>query len=478
MRHGQLLAVLVLGLLLTGCGQPAVSLRTRPEPGSDGGASAVIYPGESWQEAESPEQLGWSSEKLAKARAYSERIGSAAVMIVDGGIVVDSWGDIARNYHCHSMRKSLLSALYGIYAAEGRIDLSKTLQDLGIDDVTPLTEAEKQATVEDLLSARSGVYIPALGEAASMVALRPERGSHAPGTFWYYNNWDFNALGTIFDQETGVENIYQAFKTRIADPLGLQEFPIEDLRYHYEPTSAHPYYGFYMSTRDMARFALLFLREGRWQDQQIVPAEWVRASTASLSETGRDSGYGYMWWTGVQGGLFPNVEVKAHSYYASGYGGQKAIVLPYRDLVVVHRVDTVGSGQFVEDPQIGILLWLILDAAGETEIGESPVLETAQGARLATEDLQETIGGRTVRLDGGSGAVAIAFERDGTMLFSVDGQLIDTGTWRAANDKLCVRFTNPDLEGSGCYSAVLDGTAFKLYDAGGFIAYRLEISPD
>jgi CubicO group peptidase (beta-lactamase class C family) len=193
----------------------------------------------------------------------------------------------------------------GIYAAEGKIDISNTLQELGIDDHIPLTEAEKQATVTDLLRARSGVYIPAAGEAPGMKAMRPERGSHLPGTFWYYNNWDFNTLGTIFDQETGEESIYQAFKKRIADPIGMQDYPIESLRYEYESYSMHPYYGFRMSTRDLARFGLLFLREGQWRDQQIVPPDWVRESTASHSERGPDSGYGYMWWTGVKGGLFP-----------------------------------------------------------------------------------------------------------------------------------------------------------------------------
>jgi hypothetical protein len=154
-----------------------------------------VYPGESWQKATTPEQLGWSSEKLAAARAYSERIGSAAVMIVDDSIVVDAWGDATRKYQCHSMRKSLLSALIGIHVEEGHIDLSKTLEELGIDDTEPsLTATEKQATIADLIKARSGIYHAALGEANSMKANRPERHSHAPGTFWYYNNWDFNAV--------------------------------------------------------------------------------------------------------------------------------------------------------------------------------------------------------------------------------------------------------------------------------------------
>jgi len=187
-------------------------------------ASAGVYPGEVWQRATTPEELGWSSEKLAAARAYSEKIGSAAVMIVDDGIVVDAWGSVTQKYQSHSMRKSLLSALIGIHVDEGHIDLSKTMEELGVDDNEPsLTPAEKQATVGDLIKARSGIYHPALAESASMKASRPERGSHEPGAFWYYNNWDFNALGTIFEQEASAK-IFEEFEQRIAQPLQMEDF--------------------------------------------------------------------------------------------------------------------------------------------------------------------------------------------------------------------------------------------------------------
>jgi CubicO group peptidase (beta-lactamase class C family) len=86
-------------------------------------------------------------------------------MIVDDGVVVEAWGQIMRKYQCHSMRKSLLSALIGIHVEEGHIDPSKTIEELGLDDNEPsLTPVEKQATVGDLIKARSGIYHPALGE--------------------------------------------------------------------------------------------------------------------------------------------------------------------------------------------------------------------------------------------------------------------------------------------------------------------------
>jgi len=345
------------------------------------------------------------------------------------------------------MRKSLISALIGIHVDEGHIDLSKTMEELGIDDNEPsLTTVEKQATVADLIKARSGIYHVALGEAPSMKALQPKRHSHAPGTFWYYNNWDFNALGTIFEQETGTK-IYEEFDQRIAQPLQMEDFEVADTWYGTGADSMHPYYGCRMSARDLARFGLLFLREGRWRDQQIISADWVRESTASHSQRGPDSGYGYMWWTGVKGGLFPNVEVKAHSYYASGYRGHKVIVLPWRKLVIVHRVDTDKQGQSVSPHQIGTLLRLVLDAAGETEIGEAPFLEAAKGVQLAPQDPHETSAGSTLRGVTGSPELVVSNSQNGTMSVSVAGALMDTRKRWTEDDRLCVQFTNLDSGG-------------------------------
>ena len=364
----KLLALMILaGLVLASCTTTATAPEASaapahtatapqsPQPGSTDAPLPSVYPGIDWAWASSPESLGWSSAKLAKAQSYSQRIGSAAVMIVDDGIIVAAWGNVSHKHPCHSMRKSLLSALYGIYVDQGKIELSATLGELGIDDLTPLTEVEKTATVQDLLSARSGVYIEAAGEADMMKAVRPERGSHAPGTFWYYNNWDFNALGTIFDQLSGEESIYTAFDRRIADPIGMQDYDPVELSYGYEPYSVHPYYGFLLSTRDAARFGLLFLRHGRWGEQRVVPEDWVRTSTTPHSVIGPQSGYGYMWWTGEGAGAFPNVDEGPGSYYASGAYGQRIIVMPSRNLVVVHRVDSV-AGDSVGEEKIGTLL--------------------------------------------------------------------------------------------------------------------------
>lgn len=338
--------VLLLGVLLAApAGQPLPS-----------------YPVAAWERVASPGQPGWSAEKLRLAREYSATIQTAAVMLIVEGKVLDEWGETATKYNVHSIRKSFLSALYGVHVREGRVDLAKTMGQLGIDDNEPsLTASEKQATVQDLLKARSGVYHPALYETPAMKAARPARHSHEPGTFWYYNNWDFNALGMIFERSTK-NTIFREFKARIADPIGMQDFTIDDGQYVTGPDSVYAAYPFRMTARDMARFGLLFLRQGAWRGTQLVPRDWTVESTTAYSDAGVSGGYGYLWWVAVDGRHLPGVTMPAGSYSARGAGGHYILVVPEYDLVIVHRVNTDISGRQVTAEEFGRLVKLIFDA--------------------------------------------------------------------------------------------------------------------
>ncbi len=101
-----------------------------------------------------------------------------------------------------------------------------------------------------------------------------------------------------------------------------------------------------MRPRDMAKFGLLYLRHGRWQDQQIVPAHWVAESTrkhVSFTNRGNVVGYGYLWWILAPdpGGLG-----KEYIYAAMGFRAQYIFVVPEHDLVVaVTGGTTSGADQ-------------------------------------------------------------------------------------------------------------------------------------
>ena len=327
------------------------------------------YPGRTWLRYLIPEEAGWSSSMLEVVKDYYDMLDSAAVMVIYDGAVLINWGDIRQKFMCHSVRKSYLSALYGIHVQEGNIDLNKTMEELAIDDIPPLTDEEKQAKVIHLLQARSGVYHEAAYESPGMKESRPPRGSHPPDTFYYYNNWDFNTLGTIFNQETG-KDLFEEFRDRIAVPIEMEDFVMEtDTYYHYElEYSIHPAYPFEMSARDMARFGYLFLRNGRWNDQKIIPEEWITESIYPYSIANSAFGYGYMWWIIIDD-YFRGLDI----YLAMGYRGHMIIVVPGADLVFVHRVNTFNEWDEVRSIQILIMLDLILKAK-VAEAKEDPVL--------------------------------------------------------------------------------------------------------
>jgi CubicO group peptidase (beta-lactamase class C family) len=364
-----------LASMLAGCASepPSPSLST---PGES--AQQSPFPGAEWTRA-APATQGFSQEGIDQAIAYAKEKGSTSGMVVHDGLVIAEWGDVASRSNLHSARKSFMSALIGIAAARGQIHLDDTLEQLGIDDSEPsLSPAEKRATVRMLIEARSGVYHPTVYETDAMAASRPPRYSHEPGTFWYYNNWDFNTVGAIYEKATG-EDIFEAIRTEIADPIGMQDYRPSDGHYVSGGQETHyPAYPFDMSARDLARFALLYLHDGRWRDRQVVPAEWVAESTHSYSST-PTGGYGYMWWTSVpaSGARGPDMKLLRPTFWADGHLGQYAVVVPSLDLVVVNLVDSRLTPKHMEQKHMSQksmekFVWLIESAGGATDIGAEP----------------------------------------------------------------------------------------------------------
>jgi CubicO group peptidase (beta-lactamase class C family) len=319
----------------------------------------------------------WDTAKLAEVEAHwnvmREAKMSTALFVVDSGYAVLQLGETQRPVRCHSVRKSFLNSLFGVLATKGKLDLDRTLEDLEIDDTTALTDDEKLASIRHLMQCRSGIYLPAEAETPEMKAKKPERGSHARGTYYYYNNWDFNALGGIYRKMTD-SDIFDDFANQIAGPIGMQDFdPKRDTYYWHRknvapPQSAFPAYHFQMSTRDRARFGLLFLKNGNWQEKQIFAEKWVQLSTTSYSNHESDPdqlqsrvGYGLLWWVSDQGYLYGQ-KFDGRPYSARGVGGQVIAVIPSEDLVIAHSNDTSVKGWSPPGKQLNRLMQLIAAA--------------------------------------------------------------------------------------------------------------------
>jgi CubicO group peptidase (beta-lactamase class C family) len=118
-----------------------------------------------------------------------------------------------------------------------------------------------------------------------------------------------------------------------------------------------------MSTRDFARFALLYLHGGNWAGQQVVPAQWVADSTHPWSDT-ESGGYGYLWWTGDSAtpNHRPQYVFPPGSFWLEGHLGQYAVVVPSHDLIVVVRVEGDHPRKEIHKSEMAKLVKMVVEA--------------------------------------------------------------------------------------------------------------------
>ncbi|WP_299402972.1 serine hydrolase [uncultured Roseobacter sp.] len=236
---------------------------------------------------------------------------TSVVVLKDGAIVYERYlqgtqpDDLRVSW---SMAKSYLSALMGVVLAEGGIS---SLDDRVIDYVPALRDgAYHKATIRNVLNMATGVTfdedyldqksdinrmgrILALGGEMDAFAAGLTDTFAAPGTDWKYVSIDTHVLGMVIRAATG-RSIIDLMGDRIITPLGVERTPY----YLTDGTGvAFVLGGLNSTTRDYARFGQMYLQQGLWNGKQIVPRDWVLASTTPSAPTDADQmGYGYQWW--------------------------------------------------------------------------------------------------------------------------------------------------------------------------------------
>ncbi len=309
-----------------------------------------VYPGDTWQRITDPSSAGYSQAGLDKVTEYVKTLDTTGLLVVVGGRVLYEYGDLEQLSYLASVRKSILSILYGKYVMDRTIRLDTTLEQLGISDIDGLLPVETKATIGHLITARSGIYHPASNSGDS-TASAPPRGSQEPGRYFLYNNWDFNCAGYIFEKLTH-QTIYDALERDLAVPLNMQDFDRLAQRKSGNLTrSLYPAYHIWLSTRDMARIGYLMLRKGKWDSRQVVPENWTKTISRVKTRVENmnpepyrkgDFGYGYMWWV-LDG---PNaVGPWEGGYTASGAYGQYISVLPALDMAIAHKTAVPPYGR-------------------------------------------------------------------------------------------------------------------------------------
>lgn len=266
---------------------------------------------------------------------------SALVYIQDGQVALEYGKAPGAIYHrgrVNSVRKVFTALLIGNAVGKGLLDLDSTMADYGIRDgaggsQTPLSAAEQQATLRNLLWSDSGIYHPAAYEPSDMSNNRPARESDPVGTTYWYNNWNFNVAQHIYAAH--VQPYYKGIAEVLGEPCGYRDFDAQGNYTSYVPdNSIFPAYVPNMSAHDRAKTAQLILQRGYINGQQVVPRSYMDEMWTPKYNTGGVWSWGYCWNMAAQPDGSVLTSSSASMGYRSGTNGQRVYVFPHRNAAI------------------------------------------------------------------------------------------------------------------------------------------------
>lgn len=312
--------------------------------GYSAGAQEVpeSWPTEGWQSS-TPEAQGIDSAKLAEALVTMRQrdIDIHSLLLVrNGSMVVDAYFypyDGQAVHDVASVTKSVMTTLIGIAADQGKLSLDDPMVSFFPERAIANRDALKERiTVRHLASMSSGLDCTSERDEATLqemltsgdwVQFTLDREvKWEPGTHFVYCSPAIHLLSPILQQATGMTALEFA-RQNLFEPLGIQEviWPTDPQDYSRGWGDLH------LLPHDMAKLGYLWLNNGVWDGRQIISREWVENSVKAQLKTGGDDDYGYGWW----------VQTEApEAYSAIGRGGQRIIVVPAWNLMVV----TTGGG--------------------------------------------------------------------------------------------------------------------------------------
>jgi CubicO group peptidase (beta-lactamase class C family) len=362
----------VLGLTSASvAGKPLANAESRP----------ASWPTASWP-VSSPAEQGLDADRLGELVGLieqGERFPDLHSLLVvrHGYLVLEEYfaGHDANELHTlQSVSKSFTSAVIGIAIEQGLIaGVHEPVLDFFPDHegIQSLDERKRAMTVEDLLTMRSGTDYHERGSDSPHFQLnRLARGwtgfildrpmINDPGTRFQYDSGGFILMSALIKARTG-EHANAFMTEHLFKPLGIKRY-----RWH-KNAEGHPHLGggLNLSSRDMAKFGLLYLRKGRWEDRQVVPADWVETSFRRHVEFPAPmspfTGYGYLWW------ILPPDGGHADILAACGFRAQYIFVVPEHELVVVVTGGTRNRTD--QGAPVRFLYSHILPAVGQSAVG-------------------------------------------------------------------------------------------------------------
>jgi len=311
------------------------------------------FPDQDWSRG-TPSSQGLDQAGMEVALEYLEaqcgQNGLDQAMIIRNGVVIFAGDSIGKPNNIYSSTKSITSTIFGLLVEDGvlEVETKASAIDPGLKGLYPEVTLKHFTT---MTSGYSAVGTSRWNEDSEDWALDPfeiDTPLFSPGTAYAY--WDeaqmmFGRLLTI----AANKSLQQLFAERIATPIGLGPFEWWS-EWDYQGNAINNgCTGLELSASQLARFGLLFLNNGRWNDRQLVPETWVRKATTNqvdasipIADTDRKStkgsgNYGFNWWTNgeVEPGVRALPDAPAGLYYASGFNNNMLFVIPEWNMIVV-----------------------------------------------------------------------------------------------------------------------------------------------
>lgn len=359
-------------------------------------AQQLYFPGANWEER-SPSELNLNDESIRQAVSFAlaneyqgskdlrqailkgferepyheivgptRRRGGPAGVIVKDGYIIAKWGDMDRVDMTFSVTKSYLSTVAGLAYDKELISLDDQLVEL-IWDGTFEGDHNAQITWDHLLTQSSDWSGMLFG--MHDWADRPPREGNiddwrnrelmSPGSKFEYNDVRVNVLSY------SLLNIWRkplpvVLKSEIMDPIGASPtwrwygydhswVNIDGQKMQSVSGGGHSGGGMFISTMDQARFGLLFLRQGKWNNDQLISQEWIDLATTSSKA---NESYGYMWWLNRGSRKWDGID--SDVFYAAGFGGNYIVLDQGKDLMVITR--------WLEPAKLGDLMEIVYKA--------------------------------------------------------------------------------------------------------------------
>ncbi len=290
---------------------------------------------------------GFSSEPYHSILGPTKKRGETNGLIIKDGYIIASWGDTKRVDMTFSVTKSYLSAVTGIAYDNKLINSEKDYVSKYLWDKTFDGNKNSRITWEHLLNQSSdwkgslwGINDwedrPDTSKEIDDWRSEPQK---EPGTFYKYNDVRVNVLAYSL-LHVFREALPKVLKKYIMDPIGASNswrwygyenswINLDGVMTQSVSGGGHNGGGIFVNSEDHARFGLLYLNNGVWDNKRIISEEWI---DKSLNPSTTNPEYGFMWWLNTEWNNLPD-----NLYYGSGFGGNYIVVIPDENMVVVGR---------------------------------------------------------------------------------------------------------------------------------------------